>query len=175
MIEKWEKVSDELIFKRFRKIINRIFINHQGSRVEFDIKQEGDPACVLAITTNNEVILAKQFRPGPELVMLELPGGGIEKGESPNHAIMRELLEETGYKVGKLFLVKFGFFDAYSTGRRYHFVATGCEKIAEPVTTPEEQTEVVLMSIQEFRDHLRTGQLSDTTTGYLGLDHLNLL
>lgn len=174
MIEPWKKTSEELVFNGFRKVISRKFINHNGQELEFHIKKEGQPACILALTKDNQVILAKQFRVGPEIVALELPGGIAEKGEEFIDAARRELLEETGY-AGEMQFVKEGFFDAYSTGRRYHFVATNCEKIADPITTPEEQTEVVLMPLKEFREHLRHGELSDTTTGYLGLDFLGLL
>jgi len=58
-------------------------------------------------TKNNEVILAKQFRPGPNEVLLELPGRGIYKEETPEQAIERELLEEAGYK-GKAKLIAGG-------------------------------------------------------------------
>lgn len=174
MIEPWKKTAEELIFDGYRKVVSRKFINYQGKEVEFHIRKGNKSTCTLALTTDNQVILAKQFRPGPELVMIELPGGVIEKGEDPAVAASRELLEETGY-AGEMKFVKEGFFDAYSTGRRHHFVATNCKKIADPITTPEEQTEVILMPLTEFRNHLRKGELSDTTTGYLGLDFLNLL
>ncbi len=35
--------------------------------------------------------------------------------------------------------------------------------------------EVVEVSLEEFRDHLRSGQLTDVELGYLALDHLKLL
>ena len=58
---------------------------------------------------------------------------------------------------------------------RYCFVATDCEKVGEPQNTATEVTEVVLMPLDEFRAHLRSGRLTDVTTGYLGLDYLGLL
>lgn len=157
-----------------RKITKRIFELPDGQHQEFDIKLEGNPVCVLALTKENRVILAKQFRPGPEKILFELPGGGTERGETFEQAIVRELLEETGF-IGDIQFVGTSLADAYSTLLRYNFVATSCKKVAEPKNPEHEETEVVIMPLDEFRQHLRTGDLTDVTTGYLGLDFLGLL
>jgi len=145
-----------------------------GKTADFDIKNEGPVVCVLALTPKNNVVLVKQYRPGPEKVLLELPGGGIESDETPDLAAARELLEETGY-AGNLKLVGTSLECAYSTISRHNFVATNCRKIQNQKLDATEFAEVVEMSLPDFRAHLRSGELTDIEVGYLGLDFLGLL
>ncbi|MFA5962088.1 MAG: NUDIX hydrolase [Parcubacteria group bacterium] len=174
-IEKWKELSREVVFQKYgRKIEKVMFQFPDGTQSDYYIKKEGPTICILALTKNNEVILARQFRPGPNEILLELPGGGTESGEMPEQAIERELLEETGYR-GKIQFVAEILDDAYSTMRRRCFVATDCEKMAEPKNTSSEICETILLTIPEFRKLLRAGQLTDIEVGYLGLDYLNLL
>src|SRR5258706_8400600 len=96
----------------------------------------------LALTTHDMVLLVRQFRPGPEAILLELPGGGVSPGEDPALAAARELLEETGYR-GELELAGSSWHCAYSTMRTYHFVARQCVKVQEPTPDDQEFLEVV--------------------------------
>ena len=64
---------------------------------------------------------------------------------------------------------------AYSTRIRHTFVARGCVKVQEPTPGEGESPELELVSLREFREHLRSGQLTDVGPGYLALDHLGLL
>ena len=53
---------------------------------------------ILPITSDNEVVFVEQYRPGTNSITLELPGGMIDKGETPLKSAKRELEEETGIK-----------------------------------------------------------------------------
>ena len=46
---------------------------------------------------DGEVLLTHQETPEPEF---QLPGGGLDPGENPLQALHREVLEETGWRIG---------------------------------------------------------------------------
>ena len=59
-------------------------------------------ATIVAVTEKNEVVLVRQYRHSIRQVMIELPAGVIDPGETPEEGVRRELLEETGYAAGEL-------------------------------------------------------------------------
>ncbi len=170
----WKKMSETPLRVGYRRLLTRHFEMPDGRIEEFTIKDEQPAVCILALTADQQVILAKQFRPGPEKILLELPGGGVEEKETPEEAAQRELLEETGYN-GTLQYLGMTLDCAYSTVYRHNFVAMNCQKIQEPKPDKNEFIEITLLSLHEFHAHLRSGQLTDMETGYLGLDMLGLL
>ncbi len=174
MITPWQKLKEEPFAAGWRKLVKKTFQMPDGKISDFDIKAENQAVCVLALTTDKQVILAKQFRPGPEKILLEMPGGVIDKNETAEAAIKRELLEETGY-TGNFQFVGTSLDCAYSTLIRHNFVATDCHKIQEQKLEANEFIEIVTMSLTDFRKHLQSGELTDIESGYLGLDYLKLL
>ena len=57
---------------------------------------------VLETGRGKEFVMVRQWRHGALELSLEFPGGVLEKGENPEEAAKRELLEETGYRAGTL-------------------------------------------------------------------------
>jgi len=174
-IIKWEEISREIVFQKYnRKIEKVIFRLPDNKESDFYIKKEGPTVGILALTKNREVILVKQFRPGPNEILDELPGGYIDNEETPEQAGERELLEETGYK-GNAHVVTAAFDCAYSTMKRFCIVVTDCEKVAEQKLDRTEYAEVSLYSLEDFKNLLRSGMNTDIEIGFLGLDYLKLL
>ena len=82
-------------------------------------------AAVLAVTDDGRIPLVRQFRPAVEEWTLEFPSGHVDDGETPEQAMRRELLEETGCEAGDL--VDLGLFHVDS-GR----MATRQRTVAAP-------------------------------------------
>lgn len=170
----WELLGERTLHSGWRTVVGRRFRTPDGVEREFEVIAEPDTAVVLALTDEQEVVLVREYRPGPREALLELPGGLIDEGETPVEAAARELLEETGY-AGDLRATGSVIDSAYSTRERHTFVATGCRRVQEPEPLDGEFPEVVLLRLEAFREHLRGGRCTDVASGYAGLDALRLL
>lgn len=174
-IKKWKELSRETIFEKFGRGVEKVNFELQEGQVgDFYIKKEGATVATLAITEDGKVILAKQFRPGPQEIFNELPGGYIDEGENPKEAGERELLEETGY-AGEAVLVGKSSNCGYSTIEKNCVVVTNCKKVASQELEKNEFVQIVLMPLADFRKSLSNGKMTDLQLAYMGLDYLDLL
>lgn len=69
-----------------------------GERVIPGQKYHARPGVYAILPLGRQVLLTIQERPKPEW---QLPGGGIDLGESPLQALHREVFEETGWHIHK--------------------------------------------------------------------------
>jgi ADP-ribose pyrophosphatase len=69
-----------------------------GARIEYGVLESGGFVAVVPVTDEGNVVLVSQWRQPAGSFALELPGGGVDPGESPEEAAGRELFEETGYR-----------------------------------------------------------------------------
>ncbi|PSO44648.1 MAG: NUDIX hydrolase [Parcubacteria group bacterium SW_4_49_11] len=175
MVHAWKEHSREQLIDGYGRAIDRVYFElPNGVIKEFYLKREGTPVVTLALTANHEVILVKQFRPGPQRVMHELPGGGIDGEETPQEAVARELKEETGYQ-GNVEYVGVVYECGYADKWRYCFVATACEEVAPQNFDQHEFIEREIVSLDTLRTYMRNGDLTDIDVAYLGLDYLGML
>ena len=158
------------------KVETRSYVMPDGQVADWDILLGGRTVAVVAITAGGQVLLARQYRPGPGRVLLELPGGGVGEGEDVAAAAARELLEETGYAAGDVRLVGRTWLASYSTAERHAVIATGCRPVAEAERTAHKDAlefiEPTLLSMDEFRAHVSGGQLTDTDIAFMCLRYL---
>lgn len=64
--------------------------------------RHADAVCVLAMTPQGEFLLVRQYRPVVDAWTWELPAGAVDAGETPAEAAVRELAEETGFRVERI-------------------------------------------------------------------------
>lgn len=117
-----------------------------------------DYVSTVALTQAGEMVFVRQFRPAVEEFTLELPGGHIDDGESPEEAARRELVEETGFSAEGMEALGTLFSD---TGRNEN--RTWCYLAADVVPlergwSPEEGVEVVLVPIDEVHERILRGE-----------------
>lgn len=172
----WIEIAREKGELHFDRGVDRVtFRLPSGRETDFFISTGHPSIACLALTKDKQVILIREFRPGPAEVLLELPGGGVNVGESLETAIARELLEETGYR-GEVTVLTSVLPSAYANYTKNAAIIVDCVKVTEPKREDNgEEVEVVLLSLEDFRRHIRSGHMTDVEIAYLGLDYLGLL
>jgi ADP-ribose pyrophosphatase len=158
----------------FMRILTRSYILPDGRFSDWDLLDGKQTVAVLAFTPELKIVLARQYRPGPNLVLNEMPGGAVDPGEQPAEAAIRELLEETGY-VGEVEVLGSTWLSASATTQRFVAIVRDCHQIDGPRPTGDEFCGPVLVNLADFRSQLRLGALTDVDLGYLALDLLGLL
>lgn len=115
---------------------------------------------VIAMTDANAMVMVRQFRIGSGKETLEIPGGVVDPGESPQQTAARELLEETGFEAGALRCIgAVSPNPALYANTLHTFLATGCRRVAEVRNDPSEETIVELIERRELPRLIRDGQV----------------
>ncbi|MGF7228820.1 MAG: NUDIX hydrolase [Candidatus Saccharibacteria bacterium] len=176
----WERQAPTDVTKvGYRTIVNKTFTLPDGLTKTFATSGAEESAAVatIAITKDNKVLVVNLFRPGPEKVMQEIPGGGVEPGEDDLAlAAARELAEETGHKVGSIAYLGYCHYDAYTNGKRHYFLARDCEPTGEgQKLDAEEQLTVSEISIEQLIQNALQGNMTDPGAVMLAYDQLHEL
>jgi ADP-ribose pyrophosphatase len=175
-MKEWKRIEPTETKKAgYRTIIEKTFILPDGLRYQVTTinAEDSSAAAVIALTPSNEVIIVRQFRAGPEMIMDELPGGGIDAGETLETGAVRELQEETGYEPGQISYLGECRYDAYTNGHRHYFLATNCVPSKKGQNlAPDEQVEVRLVSVAELFKIAQNGRLTDPGAILLAYDKL---
>ena len=67
-----------------------------------EILEQRAVAAVVPLDEDGCVVMVRQYRLAAEDVLLEIPAGVIDEGETPEEGAQRELAEETGVRAGML-------------------------------------------------------------------------
>lgn len=117
---------------------------------------------VVPVTSDNEIILVKQYRHAVGQSIIEIPGGCVDPGDSgPLEAVQRELFEETGYSSRAFVeLCRLNPNPASHTNTVHGFLALDAVLTAGQSLDANEQIEVIKLPIHEVKTMLRKNQFS---------------
>lgn len=133
---------------------------------------------VLALNPANEVLVTRQYRHGIGNVVVELPAGCIDAGESPETAMIRELLEETGCQASRFEeLPALSPNPARFDNTVHHFVAFDVIQVAVPQQDATEHIEFEFVPVEQLLGMIGRGEFSAALhipTVFLGLQRAGL-
>lgn len=120
-----------------------------------------DWVTAVALTTENKIVMVRQYRHALGETILEIPGGCVDAGdETLEKAVARELLEETGYQFSNFeFLCRTSANPSTNNNLMHIFLATGGERVKEQELDDAEDIEVLLFSIDEVKQLIRSNKL----------------
>jgi 8-oxo-dGTP pyrophosphatase MutT (NUDIX family) len=129
----------------------------------------GPRAGVVAVQEGH-VLLTRQYRFLIDAYTWEIPGGRVDEGETPEVAVVRECIEETGVRCDGLekLLTYYPGLDNFNN-RTTLFSASRCEVVAPFKPDPSEVLEIRWMRLEECLEMAFRGDILDalTVTGLL--------
>lgn len=102
-MKRWRLISSKTAFhNQWVCVEQRKYRRPDGTTLDFFVNKGADIVSVLGVTKDRKIVLVEQYRPAVNTITIDLPGGAIEKRETPITAAKREFQEETGLKIYKL-------------------------------------------------------------------------
>lgn len=119
---------------------------------------------LVALNAVDEVLLVREYAVGLERYELGLPKGGMEAGETPLEAGLRELREETGFAARKLDLLgELTLAPGYSSQRTHVVLAR--ELYADPLQGDEpEPLEIIPWPLERLHELIAHPECSEART-----------
>src|SRR5665811_1870127 len=132
-----------------------------GNEHEFVVLESADWVAVVALTEDDRLVLVRQFRHGLREVTLELPGGLVDAGMTPEEAARAELRQETGYGGGEWAeLGRLAPLPAVLTNQVHVFLARGVRLQGDPEPDPGEDIATELVLVEDARLMVARGEIT---------------
>lgn len=137
---------------------------NNGTPAKREIVLHNGGACIALKDDDGKFFLVKQYRYAHQIEMFEFCAGKIEKGETPDQTVEREVQEELGYTAKNI--KSFGYIIptcGYSTEKIYLYYGEVKEKVNQHFDE-DEYMEIYKFSFNEIKEMIKENKITDAKT-----------
>ena len=139
-------------------------VTADGHHAIREIVEHPDSVVVVALDADDNVLLVNQFRTPLGKNLLEIPAGGIEKGEDAKAAVIREMQEETGYKPQKVVFLT-GFYTSPGFSNEYLHLFLATDLTPSPLRAEDTAgIELERVPVSRITELVTSGRIQDAKT-----------
>ncbi|MFJ5768770.1 NUDIX hydrolase [Psychrobacillus sp. NPDC093180] len=133
---------------------------------EYYVNEYADWVNAIVLTKEKQIVLVKQYRYAAQDFFLEIPAGKPEEDEAYEHAILREVKEETGFISEKqpILLGEFYVNPATQTNKVVSFLIVDAHKAFDQELDPTEFIDVQLVDLNDMETMIATGEINQLFT-----------
>jgi len=135
-----------------------------GSTEEREVVLHRGAVALVPMVDDDHVCLVRNDRYAVGKVLLEVPAGTIDPGESPDDTAPRELTEETGYQAGRITRLREWYVSPGVMNERMYLYL--CTELRPGPTEhqPDERLEPVVVAWDEAMAMVHDGRIEDAKT-----------
>lgn len=160
---RWEKLDHTILAKTRVFDLQSVRYRHpqRGTERDFVVMRPPGWVNVVALTTDHQLVLVRQFRFGVDDFTIEIPGGLMDADESPVETGVRELREETGFVGADAVLL--GTVQpnpAIQSNLSHVVLITGAQRSSETEWDADEEIEILTRPVDEVMAVARRGEIA---------------
>lgn len=160
---RWEKLTHTVLASTRVFDLQSVRYRHpqRGTERDFVVMRPPGWVNVVALTTDHQLVLVRQFRFGVDEFTIEIPGGLMDAGESPVDTGVRELREETGFVGSEAVLL--GTVQpnpAIQSNLSHVVLITGAQRAAETAWDADEEIEISTRPVDDVMAAARNGEIA---------------
>jgi ADP-ribose diphosphatase len=146
----------DLVLEPFRRV--------DGTDAERELVVHPGAVALVPMVDDEHVCLVENQRFAVGKTLLEVPAGTIDPGESPARTAERELVEETGYRAGRITFIRDWFVSPGFLTEKMHLYL--CEDLAPGPTElePDEKLSPVVVRWEDAIAMALDGRIEDGKT-----------
>ncbi|NLN87176.1 MAG: NUDIX hydrolase [Syntrophomonadaceae bacterium] len=132
-----------------------------GGQSTREVIEHAGAVAIVALDSEDQIVLVKQYRHPVQKVLLEIPAGTLENDEEPLDCARRELEEETGLRASNWNKILTYYSTPGFTNECLHiFMASGLSA-GTAKTDQDEFIEAMRVPLSEAYEQIFTGQIAD--------------
>lgn len=159
-----KSIKSEIVYEGPVFRVRKHVVDTVGGQSVRDIVEHSGGAIMLAINSEGQILIEKQYRKALEHDFVELPAGKADPGEAPVITATRELAEETGYTARDVrHLVSFYPTCGYSNEHLHIFICKDLIK-GEKHLDRDECIDLEWIDADELLAMIMRGEIEDSKT-----------